>query len=325
MKPEVSIVISNRNHGKYLAKCIESIENQSFSNYEIIITDDASTDFSREILKKYKEQKKFKIFFNDKSLGLTVNLINMIKVAKGNYICRQDSDDISDKFRLQILLDRFKKNQNLVLIGSSPNLIDKNGSLLKKTYQNRILVNKADFSQGNVLAHGSVMFKKKAYLNAGGYDMNFKYSQDYELWLRLICQGNFQIINNKIYYLRIHDESISKLKTVEQNLFAVLAYIKNFVKDDRMYETLLKEMHTSDNDKTSIFIDHIRKLKKLDKISMILSLLKKNQIHLARSITRTLESNFHKRFFLIILNYRVLKILKNIKKYKQKLYLFNRN
>jgi hypothetical protein len=247
----------------------------------------------------------------------------MIKAAKGNYICRQDSDDISDKFRLEILLDFFKKNQNLVLIASSPNLIDKNGSLLKKTYQNRILDSKAVFSRGNILTHGSVMFKKKAYLNAGGYDMNFKYSQDYELWLRLIYQGNFQVINNEIYHLRIHDDSISKLKTVEQNLFALLAYIKNFVKDDRMYEILSKKIHTSENDKISIFISHIKKLDKVDKINMILSLLKKNQIQLARAITRTLESNLYKSIFLIVLNDRILKVLKKIKNYK--FYLLNRS
>lgn len=319
MKPEVSIIISNKNHGKYLARCIESIENQSFSNYEIIITDDASTDISHEILKKYKKNKKFKIFFNDKSLGLTVNLINMIKFAKGNFICRQDSDDISDKFRIEIILDLFKKNQNLVLISSSPVIIDKNGFLVKKTYQNRILVDKAAFSRGNILTHGSVMFKKKAYLNVGGYDMNFKYSQDYELWLRLISQGNFQVINNEIYHLRIHDDSISNLKTVEQSLYALLAYIKNFVKDDRLYKILLKKMHTDENDKSFFFIDQIKTLKKLDKINMILSLLKKNQIDLARNISRALESNFHKRIFLMILNPKVFKVLKNIKNCKQKL------
>jgi glycosyltransferase involved in cell wall biosynthesis len=60
IKPEVSIIISNKNHGKYLAKCIKSIENQSFSNYEIIITDDASADFSREILKNIGKIKNLK-------------------------------------------------------------------------------------------------------------------------------------------------------------------------------------------------------------------------------------------------------------------------
>lgn len=117
MKPEVSILINNYNKYKHIEKCIQSCLKQTFLNFEIIIFDDNSIDKSKNILEKYKKNKKIKIIYNKKKISsyTSFNQMNAIKLslrqALGNYIFLLDSDDFFEPKKIQNILKIFKSKK----------------------------------------------------------------------------------------------------------------------------------------------------------------------------------------------------------------------
>ncbi len=99
--PEISVIMSVFNGQDYLSEAIESILNQSFTNFEFIIINDASIDRSKEIIELYKDPR-IVIITNDQTLGLAKSLNKALKIAKGNFIARMDADDIAIYNRLEI-------------------------------------------------------------------------------------------------------------------------------------------------------------------------------------------------------------------------------
>ena len=110
----ISVIMSVYNDSKYLKDSIDSILNQTFKEFELIIVDDCSTDNSLEIIKEYAlKDNRVKIIENNKNLGLAVSLNKAWKEAKYDYIARIDGDDIC-------LLDRFEKQMNYLVIPEKP-------------------------------------------------------------------------------------------------------------------------------------------------------------------------------------------------------------
>lgn len=221
--PEISVVMSVYNGEKYLDQSIKSILNQTFKDYEFIIIDDGSTDYTSKILSSYKDER-IKIVKNEKNIGLTKSLNLGIRLAKGEYIARQDADDISDPSRLEKLFNVFEKDKYLGLVGSSFKIIDSNHRILRivnvptaeEDIRNIIL-------DHNPFCHGSVMFKREVINKIGGYREFFRYAQDYDLWLRI--SENYRILNigEVLYGWRKVKDSISEEKIIEQFQYAMIA------------------------------------------------------------------------------------------------------
>lgn len=204
----------------HLREAIDSILNQSFTDFEFIIVDDCSTDASLEIIRSF-EDIRIKIINNEKNIGLTKSLNIALKQAGGKYIARQDSDDISLQHRLKKQLDYLEKHPGVVLLGTSIFAIDSNGRISEK----RIAApnpGKTLF-EGNKFVHGSVMFKKDLLKEVGYYNELFKYSQDYELWLRIAEHYDARNLTEPLYKLRVHSGSIGASKIGEQSMFVILA------------------------------------------------------------------------------------------------------
>ena len=107
---KLSVIMSVFNNEETLEESIKSILNQTFKYFELLICNDASTDSSSKIIKRLKEKdKRIKMFENPKNIGLTKSLNILIKNSQGDYLARQDSDDISLNYRFQYQLDCFKK------------------------------------------------------------------------------------------------------------------------------------------------------------------------------------------------------------------------
>ena len=112
LSPKISVLMSVKNSELTVSTSIESILSQSFTNYEFLITDDASTDNTHKILKKYEEKDiRIKVFQNKENQGLTKSLNILIGLSNGEYIARQDSDDESMIDRLQIQYDYLVKKK----------------------------------------------------------------------------------------------------------------------------------------------------------------------------------------------------------------------
>jgi len=219
-KPTISAIMSVYNGERYLKQSIESVLKQTFTDFEFIIVDDGSTDGSSEIIRGYGDDR-IKVIRNEVRIGLTKSLNKALGKARGEYVARQDADDISLPRRLEEQIKFFEKHPKVALLGTNVYIIDEKGRILEEKKLNP-RPNK-NFLKHNEFIHGSVMLKKAVIDNLGGYNELFKYSQDYELWLRIAKYHDVRNLQTPLYALRIHRTSIGLTETEEQFLFGMLA------------------------------------------------------------------------------------------------------
>lgn len=211
---KVSVIMSAYNSDSYIREAIESVLNQSLMEFELLITDDNSLDKTKEIIKEYTD-KRVVLIENNEQKGLTANLNNMIKVAKGKYIARLDADDICDIRRLELQCDYLDHHLDYFAVCSYAEAFGSKKGIIKmpKSYKDI----SASLLFSNPLVHSSVMFRNEGVL----YDSDYLKSQDYELWTRLIHDGKkIGIIKNPLVLFRYHESQISCVSKEEQLKFA---------------------------------------------------------------------------------------------------------
>jgi radical SAM superfamily enzyme YgiQ (UPF0313 family)/GT2 family glycosyltransferase/Tfp pilus assembly protein PilF len=218
--PCISVVMSVYNDESHVNEAVKSILNQSFVNFEFIIIDDCSTDNTLSVLQSISDSR-IRIIRNNKNLGLTKSLNIGMRAAKGKYIARMDSDDISLSHRLQTLYDFLEKNADYVVAGSSSYIINDSGDITRylhspcEDHEIRSFIR-----NDNPMCHGSIMMRKVDVMEIGGYDENYMYSQDYELWTRLFISGKGYNFEEPLYCWREHASSITFQKNNEQRKYA---------------------------------------------------------------------------------------------------------
>ena len=203
---KLSVIMSVYNSEENLSDSIESILNQTYKNFEFLIMDDGSSDNSSEILGEYaKKDNRVKIFKNSDNLGLTKSLNILISSSKGEYLARQDSDDISSK-------DRFEKQLNYLSLNNlDACTVRALGSTTKKLIPNVSYYFPLNLviKFKNPFVHGSLLVRKNVMESLGGYDENFYYSQDYKLMSDLLSR-NFKVkIMPDILYFLNQENNIS--------------------------------------------------------------------------------------------------------------------
>ncbi|WKV13426.1 glycosyltransferase family 2 protein [Marivirga harenae] len=212
--PLVSVLMPVYNSERYLEDAIESILNQTLFDFEFLIFDDGSTDKSKEIIQKYAiSDKRIKPYFSKENRGYVVHLNKGIELARGEYIARMDSDDISMPDRLQVQLDYLNKNSGIIICGTESISIDENGRSLgwpKRLTEPSDLFFISFFI--NPLAHPTVMYSKEAIIKLGGYNPKKLPSEDYDLWTRAILVGKLGNIDQPLLKYRQHNQSITARK-----------------------------------------------------------------------------------------------------------------
>lgn len=231
--------MSAYNAENHIEEAVQSILDQSFKDFEFIIVNDGSNDRTLGKIRKFTECDKRIRLINQKNIGLTKSLIKMAGVAKGLYIARMDADDISHKERFALQIKYLEDNSSVGMVGSWINIIDSAGTIQskKKLVRSNKKI-KSRIKYGNQFVHGSVMFRKDIYSLAGGYDENFRYSQDYDLWLRMAKISNCVNYPAYLYLLRVHGDSISNENSESQLDFAVNSIMKNVCHQRIKYRAL---------------------------------------------------------------------------------------
>jgi glycosyltransferase involved in cell wall biosynthesis len=207
------------NGEKYLREAINSILNQTFTDFELIIINDGSTDDTLKIIKSYKDPRI--VLVSRKNKGLVASLNEGINKAKGKYIARQDADDVSLPNRLEKQLSYIDSGENIVLVSSAFVMFSKNPD---KPFATHYLIDddsllKRIINVKNPFAHGATMFKRDAAIRAGLY-RDVGPIEDYDLWIRLMDSGQFMFINQVLYCWRINPEGITQTKADEQQAAA---------------------------------------------------------------------------------------------------------
>lgn len=245
----ISVIISNFNGSKKIQKTLKSILNQSFQDFEILISDDGSDDDSKEILSQIsKKDPRVKLFFNNYNIGLTKNLIRLIDNAKYDLIARQDVGDFSEQDRLKKQIEFFNKNKYHVLCGTNGKYYNETKNLIN-FFSNKEI--KKALKIQNCFLHSSVVFKKESYLKVGGYNSSYKYSQDYNLWHKLSTIGKVNNLEDKLVILEKDINSISSQKKMEQAKYAIISIYNTYIlkKPNEKFRDYEKYFH-------NIYINH---------------------------------------------------------------------
>lgn len=189
--PKISIIMGIFNCQDTLVESIESITNQTYLNWELIICDDGSTDESYQIAEVYMNRFPEKIILlkNEQNMGLSYTLNNCLKYSSGEFIARQDGDDVSASDRLEKLVLFLINNKEYSIVSSAMILFDENGEWGKTDPIER--PKKIDFVKGTPFAHAASMVRSEDIKAIGGY-RNIKRTlrvEDYDLWFRLYEHG----------------------------------------------------------------------------------------------------------------------------------------
>ncbi len=202
--PKVSVVMSVYNpNPTHLKKSIYSILDQTFKSFEFIIINDRSNLKISSLLDKLRRKDKRIILLNNiKNLGLTKSLNKGIAISRGEFLARMDSDDISNKNRLDKQVKFLKNNKDIDLISANSFIINKRGKIIGQTnmpikYED--ILNKIFFF--NPIIHPLVMAKKN-FFKKNKYNVNFQKCQDYELWMRTVKKYKFFNLKHKLLYYR---------------------------------------------------------------------------------------------------------------------------
>ena len=243
-KPLVSVIIPNYNHAPYLHERIDSVLNQTFQDFEVIILDDCSTDNSREIIEGYRGHEKIRyIEYNEVNSGNTfVQWKKGLDQAQGDWIWIAESDDFNDNSFIEKLSSRFI-DENALIFSKSFMINEKKqiiGELpLNEEVAQSFSLNGKDFIKQRMLAvnfipnASAVIFNRRTYLETRNKIENLTLSGDYHLWLLMLSIGNVSYINTPLNYYRYHQQTVRNrqnnmriyLKESELNL-KILAQIE---------------------------------------------------------------------------------------------------
>ncbi|KAA5546129.1 glycosyltransferase [Roseiconus nitratireducens] len=215
--PLLSIVMAVHDGADYLPAAIDSILNQTFSQFEFLIVDDGSDSATKEILSQISDSRVQII--TQSQQGLTRSLNTGLAKARGKYIARMDADDVAFPDRLERQFQYLEANPDVVALGTNVVYIDRDNRSL---FMRRLPVNhdeiiKCQLSDwGGFLVHPSVMMRSQSVREIGGYDDSFRYAQDYDLWFRLADTGKLANLSSPLLYYRIHGKGLTQSRQNEQ-------------------------------------------------------------------------------------------------------------
>ena len=248
---KVSVIMSVYNGERFLVQAIESILNQTFTDFEFLIMNDGSTDRTQKILEKYQKKDNRIKLFTQKNKGLAKSLNFLIKQAKGEYIARMDADDISLPNRLSLQVKYLDQYIEKGVVASGKYEIAPNGLPFKSIcFPDDHLLIVSYLKKGvNPIPHGSVMMRKNVVLKLGEEPYRLQISQDFDLWIRLSKITKFGMIPIPLYMMRRWGQtsSIKFLKYKEE-------IHKIILNEDPNIEKAIKELNAK-----------LEKVKKIDK------------------------------------------------------------
>ena len=223
--PKVSVIIPNYNHAPFLRKRIDSVLQQTFQNFEVILLDDCSTDDSRSILSSYADDPRVRIEFNDANSGSTFKQWNKgVRLARGEYIWIAESDDYADPRFLERLVAVLDAKPQVVFVSCRSWRVTADGQV--EGYADSRLPHLARYELGaevdgreecqnyfvsvNVVCNASsVLFRKTAYGRAGGADETLRFGGDWKSWAAMALTGRVMYLGEPLNYYRVHETTVT--------------------------------------------------------------------------------------------------------------------
>lgn len=217
---KITIIMSVKNDEKTLNRALESIFNQTYTNFKIIIIDDNSQDETSDILKKYSSKySNLNIITNKRSLGLGKNLNTMLNIADTPYIARMDGDDICESSRLETQLQFLENNLDIDIVGTCAYIIDQDDNITGEMNRPEYHLDIRRAIWRNPVIHPSIMMRREQILSIGGYP-EYKRRQDYALWFKAIKNDlRFHNLQSRLIRYRVtrsHYKKMTFRETLKQ-------------------------------------------------------------------------------------------------------------
>lgn len=219
--PKISVLMPVFNCRQYIEESVNSIINQTFTDFEFLIIDDCSTDGTFEYLQSLSDPR-INLIRKTQNSGHTISLNMGLELAKGEYIARMDGDDVSLPERLTKQVDFLETHPEIGVLGTRVQIMDAFGNIshtLQFPTQHGVLRWSLCFY--NPIVHPSVIMRREIIERAGGYNPDMKHAEDYDLWRRLSGLTRLSNLQDVLFCLRKHDANVSILNPPEERRFSV--------------------------------------------------------------------------------------------------------
>ena len=257
--PLVSIVVTSYNRAHWLKETIDSVLEQDYPNFELVISDNCSTDGTDELLQTYLKDNRVRYFKNATNIGMIENFYKVfLELAKGKYVTHVSSDDyLCNKHFISKGVEKFEKNSNIEVFSAVNVLLnDATGAksypesykYYKNTYFKQGLVNGKDcflgFSKMHAIGFGACMLRLKSFKKSITIDKEITSSADLQILLQLLLLGDAYFLDEECYVYRIHgNQASSRYLTseafIKNNRFVELPY--QIAKEKKIFDEIVIE------------------------------------------------------------------------------------
>jgi len=228
IQPLISIIVPTYNRGSFISECIESVLNQSYTDWEMIIIDDGSTDSTKEIINTYLSEPRIQYHYQENK-GQSSARKKAIYLAKGKYLAFLDSDNIWLNQRLEFGLKAIQRNENIDLTYGDIIEIDENSTEVPMVNMKRFSGKvSSQLVKDNFITMNTVLVKKSVVIKVKAFREEIKRADDYDMWLRLSAEHNFLYIPKVMVKYRVMDDQISSNK--EGRFIANKEIVEHFYK-----------------------------------------------------------------------------------------------
>lgn len=263
--PQLSVILPVYNASAYIDEAVTSILHQDFTDFELLIADDGSTDDSLEKIRKHVDPRII-VFENHSNQGLISTLNHLLTQARGRYIARMDADDIAraDRFSKQIAF--MEQHASIGICGSAMEFFGaQSGRTHVSTHPNAL---HANLLFGTPFNHPTVLFRKSLVDNGSfSYDPEFRHAEDFELWTRLRNVTQFGNLDEPLLRYRLHPEQVTQTQdttlvaSVEKALARLLLPLVTYNEQElRLHLQLFRHRVETENVELEACRDWLQKL-----------------------------------------------------------------
>lgn len=263
-KPKVSIVLPVYNGEKYLSAAVDSILGQTYSNWELIVINDCSTDNTERIVNEYiAKDGRIRIYNNDKNLKLPNSLNAGFMRATGDFYTWTSDDNILMPHMLENLVDVLEKDNDIGMVYSNFKDINENGEISKEWE----LQDPEGLLYENVCG-ASFLYRREVAYQIGGYDPALFLAEDYDYWLRIWAKYSIFHLRESLYLYRRHDQSLTATrynaviqqtyKAMMKNIQFLLAKLTTRDEYFAFFDHLLEMASKEDKEKIYFFLNETK-------------------------------------------------------------------
>lgn len=322
--PKISVLIPTYNYAQYLDEAIQSVINQTYQDFELIVIDNNSSDDTKTKLLKYKTNPKIKCITNDINIGMAQNWNKCILESSGEYIKFLNADDFLEPTCLEKQAEILDSDLSISLVTSYKNLVGNKRSVITLPFDYKIdgfeVIKNSLEKNGNWIGEPTVVMFRRRDLYVGLFNIEFRWLPDWDLWLRLLMVGNLYVIPEVLSNFRIHNNQETKiLKGNNITIFEEYRYYKYL---HHSYNLLNINIDNKIKEKAMEIFANIPTFFKYKKYSLILKAvaLASNESVLLKSFFNLLKDNYKIQLKKYTLEYKLrkdsLKLLKQLESSK---------